>query len=334
MDDLRESSTVSSNQDKVVLQRQILQARGPRANIRADRVIDWSLEEEAASHNRLSKGKVAKVLTLLLAAKECPWRCVMCDLWKNTLVGPTPVGAIPQQIEEVLGQAPRADWIKLYNAGSFFDQKSIPPVDYGRIAALCNTFQRVIIENHPRLCGPSVADFQQLLGTQLEVALGVETVQPGMLRRLNKGMSREHVDKAILFLRQQQIDVRAFVLIQPPWTTASEAVRWGKLTVLHLVRLGVRHISLIPVRSGNGWMEQLQARGEFAAPSLETIEMLMDELQELSTETVLTLDLWDWGSLVPRHTADCPRRRRLAAMNVTQTPQPAVRCACNELPDS
>lgn len=60
----------------------------------------------------------------------------MCDLWTSTLPGDTPRGAIPAQIRAALAELPPARRIKLYNAGSFFDPKAIPPDDDGEIADL------------------------------------------------------------------------------------------------------------------------------------------------------------------------------------------------------
>jgi len=66
------------------------------------------------------------VATIFLTNRECPWRCVMCDLWKNTLIDSVPLGAIPSQIDYALARLPAARQIKLYNSGSFFDTQAIP----------------------------------------------------------------------------------------------------------------------------------------------------------------------------------------------------------------
>jgi hypothetical protein len=50
------------------------------------------LEEE-----RTASGDIASTATILLTNKECPWRCLMCDLWKNTLTYTVPAGAIAKQ---------------------------------------------------------------------------------------------------------------------------------------------------------------------------------------------------------------------------------------------
>ena len=86
-------------------------------------------EERAAS------GELVPVATVFLTNRECPWRCLMCDLWRNTLTESVPAGAIPEQIEYALARLPTARQIKLYNSGSFFDLHAIPIEDYPAIAA-------------------------------------------------------------------------------------------------------------------------------------------------------------------------------------------------------
>src|SRR5215213_10273044 len=85
---------------------------------------------------RCERGDIVPVATVFLTNRECPWRCIYCDLWKNTTTETVPQGAIPAQIDfalrELANQPCRQ--IKLYNAGSFFDPKAIPPEDFPGIA--------------------------------------------------------------------------------------------------------------------------------------------------------------------------------------------------------
>ena len=68
----------------------------------------------------------------------------MCDLWKNTLIGARAARrdrrADPRRPSPVF---PPARHVKLYNAGSFFDPRAIPPGDFEEIAALVSPFERV-----------------------------------------------------------------------------------------------------------------------------------------------------------------------------------------------
>ncbi len=106
-----------------------------------------------AEEERSRSGEIVSVNTIFLTNRECPWRCLMCDLWKNTLTDSVPLGAIPAQIEFALAQLPAARHVKLYNAGSFFDPRAIPLADYPAIAALLRPFEHVIVESHPALVG-------------------------------------------------------------------------------------------------------------------------------------------------------------------------------------
>src|SRR5213593_1316784 len=54
--------------------------------------------EEECSQNR----DIVRVVTIFLTNRECPWRCLMCDLWKNTLTETVPRGAISAQIDYAL----------------------------------------------------------------------------------------------------------------------------------------------------------------------------------------------------------------------------------------
>src|SRR4030095_100742 len=98
--------------------------------------------------------------TIFLTNRECPWRCLMCDLWKNTLEEHVPPGAIPAQIREAVAGRRPAPRAKLYTAGSFFGGGAIPPEDHATIAALVAPFERVVVESHPALVGEDVWRFR------------------------------------------------------------------------------------------------------------------------------------------------------------------------------
>ena len=162
----------------------VLARRPARNPLSADRLHAHLVEPEPAAG-----GRVVDVATLFLTNRECPFRCLMCDLWKNTLTDSVAPGQIPEQIRWALVQLPPAQHLKLYNAGSFFDPRAVPPDDYAEIARPAAPFERVIVECHPRLVGRRCHAFRGMLSGELEVALGLETVHPEVLPRLNKQMT-------------------------------------------------------------------------------------------------------------------------------------------------
>src|SRR5947209_10430334 len=69
---------------------------------------------------RSETGAVEDVATLFLVNRECPFRCLMCDLWRNTTDRRVPDGAVADQVEFALSRLLPAPHVKLYNAGNFF----------------------------------------------------------------------------------------------------------------------------------------------------------------------------------------------------------------------
>src|SRR5205085_10300986 len=113
--------------------------------------------------------------------------------------------------------------VKLYNSGSFFDARAIPPEDHGPIAERVGRFDRVVVECHPALVGKSVLGFRDRLAGTLEVAMGLETAHPQTLARLNKRMTVEQFGSAAKLLREAGVALRVFVLVKPPFQTDGEA---------------------------------------------------------------------------------------------------------------
>jgi radical SAM enzyme (TIGR01210 family) len=296
-------------------------------------------------------GEVVSVATIFLTNRECPWRCLMCDLWRNTLLETVPVGAIPAQIkyaletlaenrpnsEAGLGGLRIAQQIKLYNSGSFFDPRAIPIVDYEAIAQLVGGFERVIVECHPALVNDSCLHFRDVLlkhaGNRsadsklprLEIAMGLETVHPEVLPRLNKRMTLGQFSKAAEFLSSNEIDLRAFILVKPPFLNESEGLYWAERSLDFAFQVKAAVASLIPTRLGNGALDALAEQGEFSPPKLSTLERAFSYGLSLGRGRVLA-DLWDLQKF-----ADCPacfqrRADRLREMNLRQIELPPVDC--------
>ncbi|HEY8784716.1 MAG TPA: hypothetical protein VIM16_24030 [Mucilaginibacter sp.] len=275
-----------------------------------------------------SRGNLQRVNTIFLTSKECSFKCLMCDLWKNTLNEPTPAGAVLKQIDYALERLPEADIIKLYNSGNFFDKKAIPPADYPGIIERLRPYSRVIVENHPKLCDEACLQFNDKLGGSLEIAMGLETIHPDVLPKLNKQMTTGDFSRATAFLTGNGIDVRAFILLNPPYLTdKAENIRWVHETVQFAFDCGVQCCSIIPTRPGNGVMELLYEQGHYTPPSLDTLEEVFANALGLKGGRVF-VDIWDIGFL-----SHCPycfeaRKHRLKLMNLEQKFYPRITCNC------
>ena len=308
--------------------REILAARGPKNVVDPSRPYAFLVEDE-----RSASGLIEKVATLFLTNRECPFHCLYCDLWKNTTDETLAPGLIPTQIEFALSQLPPARHIKLYNSGNFFDPRAIPVEDHPRIAELVQGFQTVIVENHPRLTDGRVIEFRKRLSGEFEVALGLETIHPKVLPRLNKGMTLDDFVRAAGFLREHEIEVRVFILLRPPYLSEELGIEWALRSIEHAFAQGARVCCVIPTRDGNGIMEQLGREGHYAPPRLSSLERVLETALGFRAGRVF-VDLWDARRFAT--CGDCVEARlaRLQRMNLSQRVEPRVVCDDCEMLES
>jgi radical SAM enzyme (TIGR01210 family) len=251
----------------------------------------------------------------------------MCDLWKNTTDEKVPHGAIPEQIEWALDHLPQSKHIKLYNSGNFFDKQAIPSEDYGKIASLVRDFDTVIVESHPKLINDKVLHFRDILGTDLQVAIGLESVHPDVLPKLNKRMDLKDFSKSVEFLNQYDISSRTFILLRPPFLTEDEGIHWAKRSIDFAFDCGVECCVVIPTRAGNGALDWLQNEGHFIPPDINSLEEVLDYGVGLKSGRVFA-DLWDIELFSYCKKCLDSRKTRLENTNFHQHLLPPVICDC------
>jgi len=305
----------------------VLARRPARETLDPQKPYLFFVEQELSA-----SGEILPVATIFLTNRECPWRCVMCDLWRNTLTNSVRPGAIPEQMDFALSQLSHARVLKLYNSGSFFDTRAIPAEDYAAIAMRADNFERLIVENHPALVNDHCLRFRDRLKCRLEIAMGLETVHPDILPKLNKRMTLDQFSTAATFLHAHDIDLRVFVLVQPPFMQPDEAVVWAQRSVDFAFDCGATAVTLIPTRGGNGAMEALSATQQFSPPRLETLEASFSYGLGLKRGRVFA-DLWDADKIPSCPTCGIPRIARLRHMNLSQINPPPARCQSCDPPN-
>ena len=292
------------------------------------RVDPYTAHGALVEEERRPDGTRERALTVFLAGAECPFTCSFCDLWRYTIDGPTPPGALATQVEKILNAAatPLPHRIKLYNASNFFDRRAVPLADRDRLAALTEPFGGVTVESHVNTIGRETLAFARQLRGRLEVAVGLETIHPEAARRLNKRLDLPRFDAAARLLADNGIDLRVFVLVGAPHVPPAESVHWTIRTVEYAVAQGASVVAIIPVRGGNGELERLQSLGAFTPPSLSQLEDALDGCLQF-TNSVVTADTWDVEMFAACGACRVARGDRLRRINLTGQPEARVDCA-------
>lgn len=315
----------------------VLERRGPRTPR-----DQWHPHGVFVEDERAADGRPARIATVLLTGRECPWRCTMCDLWRDTIDTDTPRGTIPAQIAAARmatrGDGAAVSGMKLYNAGSFFDPRAVPEADYDDVAATLDGLSHVVVESHPALVGPRLDRWLAALARhaeqssvrsmpQLEVAMGLETAHEEALDRLNKRFTLARFAEAARALADRRVALRVFLLIAPPFVPPAEQEAWLLRSVDAAFACGAAVVSLVPTRTGNGALDDLAEWGWFRAPDLEDIERSFAlALAHARGRGRLFVDVWDLERFASCAHCFAARRDRLAAMNLAQRVLPPIAC--------
>jgi len=302
----------------------IISQRGNKNPVDPRKPYGWLVEKE-----RTISGSIADTGIIFLTNRECPFHCLMCDLWKNTTDISVAASTIPDQIRYALDKMPGIRHIKLYNSGSFFDPRAIPEEDYEEIAYLLENFQTVIVESHPKLINEKCLKFRDMLCPDLHIALGLETANPDVLEILNKQMTLDDFTKSVGFLTKNEIKSRAFILLRPPFLSESEGIYWAERSIDFAFNSGVECCTVIPVRAGNGAMDHLKMSGDFNMPDIHSLEKVLEYGIGLNAGRVFA-DTWDLGLFSKCQKCTGKRTERLKEMNLNQKIYPRVECSCEQ----
>jgi radical SAM enzyme (TIGR01210 family) len=298
-----------------IADREIVAARGPRFALDPTRPYATLVERECTR-----TGEIEDVATIFLTNKECPFRCVFCDLWQKTLPDRVADGLVAGQVEWALANLPDTSYVKLYNAGSFFDPQAIPSGDLPRIAELLAGKRSAIVECHPRFVDDRCIAFAKAIApVKLEIAMGLETVDPEVLPRIKSNMTLDDFENAAQFLTDNGIAIRAFILLGPPGHLGRERIDWAQRSIDYAFSVGVECCVVIPVRSGNGIVDALEAKRLYSRTNLAELQSVV-EYGIRSGRGRVFADLWDVENITDGPGSNAARVAALEEMNLTQRP--------------
>lgn len=306
-----------------ITDREIIAARGSRAPLDPTRPYATFVERE-----RSSAGEIEGVAAIFLTNKECPFRCVFCDLWQKTTPDRVADGLVAGQIEWALANLPDTSCVKLYNAGSFFDPQAIPSGDLPRIAELLAGKRSAIVECHPGVVDDHCISFAKAIApVKLEIAMGLETVDPEVLPRIKSSMTLDDFESAARFLTDNGIAIRAFILLGPPGHLGGERAAWAQRSIDYAFSVGVECCVIIPVRPGNGIVDALEAKKLYSRTNLAELQSVVEYGIRAGRGRVFA-DLWDVENIAGCPHCSAARAAALEEMNLTQRPPAPLDCSC------
>ncbi|NOZ76639.1 MAG: archaeosine biosynthesis radical SAM protein RaSEA [Euryarchaeota archaeon] len=216
---------------------------------------------------------------VIMPTRGCSWGlrsgCSMCGYvydspavvdWDALL------GDFTHALEELDG----VPYLKVFNSGSFFDEREVPPEMRDRIIGLVNQAgpRRLQVESRPEFVTPEVlGETVDALDAELEVGIGLETASDYIRTHcINKGFSLEDFERALGSCQDTGAPVKAYLLVKPPFLTEREAVEDAVASARTACEMGASRVSFNPMNVQRGTLvEALWRRGEYRPPWLWSI---------------------------------------------------------------
>ncbi|MCI4353207.1 MAG: archaeosine biosynthesis radical SAM protein RaSEA [Thermoplasmata archaeon] len=248
----------------------------PAGTTSASQLVNQWTEAEAIGDERV------RAFVLILRTRGCYWAdlkgCSMCGYAKDTLGRSATPEELGQQLDAALRAYRGERYVKIYTSGSFLDDREVDADSRQRIVAgFAGRARRLLFETLPEFAtGEVLGPLQRSFPGEIEVALGLESTQPGvLLRYVNKNSPPEAYFDAADRVRSFGLRAKGYLLLKPPYLTEREAVE----DVVTSVRLAAPHfdaLSVNPVHIQNGTVvEWLYHRGRYRPPWLWSLVEVM-----------------------------------------------------------
>ncbi|MFP4633281.1 MAG: archaeosine biosynthesis radical SAM protein RaSEA [Halobacteriales archaeon] len=175
---------------------------------------------------------VGSSLTIVFNTDGCRWAraggCTMCGYVGEAAEGSVTESALLEQLDAALEherrEGEKADNVKIYTSGTFFDRREIPPEARRRILDEFSD-RRVVVESLPDFVEADVVSDAVDRVRSLDVAVGLETADDHVRREcVNKYFEYDEFERAASVARRCDAGVKTYLLMKPPFLSEREAL--------------------------------------------------------------------------------------------------------------
>ena len=180
----------------------------------------------------LPNGEVCTAATVILRTKGCAWwwksGCTFCGYFNDVRDDVTTENMFSQweEARKQTNDFEGCKMIKVYTSGTFFEDRE-NPVEWQE-AVLRETYERkihLIVEAQAQMCKPEKISWLAKLNPNCTVAIGLEAYDDKSLRfHVNKGFTVKQWHKAVDLLRENNLNVKTYLLFKPPFMSEGDSL--------------------------------------------------------------------------------------------------------------
>jgi hypothetical protein len=157
---------------------------------------------------------------IYLNSGKCGWgRCIFCG-WGAKESRVKTLHELKEMIDDIFLKE-RFDRLKVFNSGSFLDERQIPRAFRSYLVRKCeaNGVKELVIESRGEYLTQQFVDDMKSDKVKVVIGYGLEVADDEMLAKLKKGTTVAGFLKASKFLHDNGFGMRAYVMANAPYTT-------------------------------------------------------------------------------------------------------------------
>jgi len=290
----------------------------------------------------IHEGLPVDAYVMILRTQGCSWSlasgCTMCGYANDSMRTPIPLEQLQQQLDTAVSSYNKEPVVKIFNSGSFFDEKELPKkLRTKLLLSLKDEAEKIVVESRPEyVTEKTLKECKELIGdTQLEVGIGLETANDTIREyAINKGFTFKDYVNATKRCHEEGCRVKTYLLIKPLFLTEQEAIDDCVASIQQSDEY-TDVFSLNPTTiQRNTIVDFLWKRHQYRPPWLWSIIEILQQASKITTKR-LQCDIVAGGSVRGAHnckTCDSRVVKALKAFTISQDVNEfnELSCACIE----
>ena len=307
------------------------------------RIKDTKKPVSCWSEKDVLNKEIVDAFVIIFRTRGCTWAlnsgCSMCGYFNDSSWSKVSDDDLLTQFNTAMKNYNDQKFVKIFNSGSFLDDKEISPKAQKEILSkLAEKAEKISVESRPEYVTNEKLDkIKKIMGSKIfEIGIGLETANDEIRKNnINKGFTFKDYKKAADLIKKHGFSLKTYVLIKPPFISEKMAIDDAIQTV-DKIKDTTNVISFNPCNvQRNTLVEHLWKRREYRPPWLFSVVEILKESKKIAKNVHLKCDISGGGSVRgPHNCKPCDKQYLKAISDFSLNQDPKIfnnlNCECKE----
>ena len=253
--------------------------------------------------------KIVDTFVIIFNTRGCSWAlksgCSMCGYFNDSSFQNISEKDLLSQYKKAMERYNNEPFVKIFNSGSFLDKSEISEKVRNKILIdLKRKTKKISFESRPEyITKKTINEIKKIYEKKIEIGIGLGTADDYIRKNMiNKGFTYKTYKKSVDILQKNDIDVKTYVLIKPPFLTEKESITDAINTVKKIKDVS-NVFSFNPCNvQRNTVVEILWKKNKYRPPWLfSVVEILKESKRIVGNNARLKCDVAGGGSIRGAH---------------------------------